>query len=240
MSSPVFHRSPLLRSVHAFSTRHGGVSQGSFSSLNLGGTLDRQEDIDRNRELFAAALGFGTGRIARLHQVHGTDVLEGRPGVQTGDALVTGEKDLLLAVGAADCYPLLFEDAEAGIVGAAHAGWKGTLGRIALRTIEKMCTMGAAVSRIRVAIGPGISCANYEVGEELITKFRRENFPGSCFSGIRLDLLEANCFVLLEAGLPEQHIWMLNQCSTGPDFFSHRRDKGNTGRMWGVIGMKSE
>ncbi|TND07691.1 MAG: hypothetical protein FD123_3010 [Bacteroidetes bacterium] len=239
MSQPVFLTAPHFSFTHAFSTRHGGVSQEPFHSLNLGGTLDRQEYIDANRKLFAAALGFDITQVARLHQVHGTDVLQAKPGVQTGDALVTNEKGILLAIGAADCYPLLFEDAQAGVIGAAHAGWKGTLGRIAMRTIEKMISLGAESSRIRIAIGPGISCANYEVGEELITKFRSENFPETCFSGIHLDLLEANRTVLLESGIAENNIWMLNRCTTEDDFFSHRRDKGVTGRLWGVIGMKS-
>lgn len=234
---PHYLTSPLLHFTHAFSTRHGGVSQGAFDSLNLGGTDDEQPHIDMNRRLFITALGCDPERVARLHQVHGTDVLPAKPGVQTGDALVTNEKGIVLAIGAADCYPLLFEDAQAGVIGAAHAGWKGTLGRIAARTIEKMIALGASAENIRVAIGQGISCANYEVSEEVIEKFRAEGFPETCFSGRHLDLLEANRFVLHEAGIAAENVWSMNRCTTEPDFFSYRRDKGRTGRMWGVIAM---
>jgi YfiH family protein len=167
--------------------------------------------------------------------VHGNIVCVAKPGNQTGDALVTDEKGLTLAIGAADCYPLLFHDPKNNVIGAAHAGWKGTLARIAKNTIEEMEKLGAERNEIRVAIGPGISGKNYEVSDEVIQKFAAEGFPSSCWDGRHLDLLEANKFVLRESGMAEEHVWALGRCTTEDDFFSYRRDKGVTGRMWATI-----
>jgi copper oxidase (laccase) domain-containing protein len=120
-------------------------------------------------------------------------------------------------------------------VGAAHAGWRGTLGRIAAATVEAMVARGARREAISAAIGPGICGERYEVGPELIATFRDAGFPASCFLAQNLDLRAANTFVLRESGLAEQHIWSSLRCSTEDAFFSHRRDRGLTGRMWSVI-----
>lgn len=235
---PVFLRAPNITCTHAFSTRHGGVSQEPFGTLNLGGTDDVQEHINENRRRFITALGCDPQRVARLHQVHGVTVCTAKPGVQTGDALVTNEKNLVLAIGAADCYPILFHDPVNHIIGAAHAGWKGTLGKIAQHTINAMVQLGADVQVMQVAIGQGICAANYEVSEEVITQFREAGFPSTCWNGRQLDLLACNTFVLQQAGVPATNCSAINRCTTEPDFFSYRRDNGVTGRMWGVIALQ--
>lgn len=234
---PVFLRAPNITCTNAFSTRHGGVSQEPFGTLNLGGTDDVQEHINENRRRFITALGCDPQRVARLHQVHGVTVCTAKPGVQTGDALVTNETDLVLAIGAADCYPILFHDPVNHIIGAAHAGWKGTLGKIAQHTISAMQQLGADVQVMQVAIGQGICAANYEVSEEVITQFREAGFPSTCWNGRQLDLLACNRFVLQQAGVPAANCFAINRCTTEPDFFSYRRDNGVTGRMWGVIAL---
>lgn len=236
-TSPGIHfiSSPIITTTHAFFTRKGGISPAPFSSLNFGGSDDAPGNIAENRKRALLAAGMDPGNVARLNQVHGNVVCVAKPGNQTGDALVTNEKGLTLAIGAADCYPLLFHDSKNKIIGAAHAGWKGTLSRIAKNTIEAMEKLGAELKEIRVAIGPGISGKNYEVSEEVIQKFISEGFPSSCWEGRRLDLLEANKFVLRESGIAEEKIWALGRCTTEDDFFSYRRDKGVTGRMWATI-----
>jgi hypothetical protein len=227
--------SPLISARHAFFTRHGGVSPEPFGSLNFGGSDDDPENIRLNRERALTALGMNPGNVARLNQVHGADVLIGIPGNQTGDALVTAEKDLVLAIGAADCYPILFHDPMNHVIGAAHAGWKGTLARIAKNTIEKMIELGADRSEIRASIGQGICRDNYQVSEDVIQLFLRAGFPESIHTGRQLDLLATNQFVLQESGITQERVWSLNRCTTEDDFFSYRRDKGKTGRMWAVI-----
>lgn len=234
-------RAPNLTAPHAFTTRSGGVSVGAFRGLNLD---DRQDDplaVAQNRARLAGALGFGPAAFARLDQVHGTQVVPvTRPGVWEGDALVTATPGVLLAIGTADCYPLLLHDAHAGIVGAAHAGWKGTLGRIARQTVQAMTALGADVGRIHAAVGPGICGERYGVSGDLAAQFREAGLgdfvrPGAAQPHI--DLAGANRAVLEGAGVPTTNIWLSGRCSTEPDFYSYRRDAGMTGRMWAVIGL---
>lgn len=238
--TPFLLRSPLLRVPHGFTTRRGGHSVGPFAGLNLD---DRQDDpalVAQNRRLAAAALGYLPEEVARLEQVHGLEVLPARAGVQTGDALVTDDPNLLLAIGTADCYPILLADQEAGVVGAAHAGWRGTVGRIAARTLEAMAALGARPERTRAAIGVGICAAQYPVGEEVAQAFARAGLGKHLSPEGQLDLGAANRQILLEAGLPPQHVWSAGGCSTEADFYSYRRDRGLTGRMWGLIALGRE
>ncbi|CAM3455889.1 Purine nucleoside phosphorylase DR_1966 [Deinococcus saxicola] len=239
---------PHLRAPHAFSTRAGGVSAGPYCAETGGGlNLDDREDdagkVAENRRRLAAALDFGPAAFARLDQVHGTEVVTVTgPGLWTGDALVTATPGVLLAIGTADCYPLLLEDAQAGVIGAAHAGWKGTLGRIAEKTVRAMCELGAYPGRIRAAVGPGICGERYGVGAEVAAKFAAAGLGDFALTGEEqphLNLAGANRAVLLEAGISEENIWLSGRCSTETDFYSYRRDAGKTGRMWAVIGLKT-
>ncbi len=235
----MFLTSEIIATPHAFFTRKGGVSPAPFSSLNFGGSDDNPENIAENRRRALTAVGMNPENVSRLNQVHGNVVCIAKPGNQTGDALVTKEPGLTLAICAADCYPLLFHDSKNKIIGAAHAGWKGTLARIAKNTIEEMQNLGAERNEIRIAIGPGISGKNYEVSEEVIAKFMKAGFPENIHEGRYLDLLAANKFVLKETGIPIENIWALGRCTTENDFFSYRRDKGVTGRMWATIMLKN-
>ncbi len=231
---------PNLACVHGFSTRHGGISTNYFSSLNLGGSDDTSENILSNRKIALEKLHIQFNNVAFLKQIHSADVLIAQRGQFTGDALVSNEKNIFLAVSAADCYPILFYDKKNKIIGAAHAGWKGTLRRIVKNTVEKMVELGANKDKIEVAIGQGICCEKYEVGEEIIELFINEKFPKNCFKGKNLDLLIANEYICVESGIPQKNIWKMNRCTSEKDFFSHRRDQGKTGRMWGIIGMKED
>lgn len=228
---------PNITATHGFSTRHNGISTGAFSSLNLGGADDLPVNIAKNRSLALAELGLRANQLSGLKQVHGTEVVLAKPGWHTADAQVSNEQGIVLVVSAADCYPILFHDPVNKVIGAAHAGWKGTIGRIAQKTILAMQELGAQLTHIQVAIGQGICRDCYEVSEELITDFRGAGFPEYCFNGRLLDLKSANSFVLEQAGILPGNIWLMNRCTTEPDFFSYRRDKGVTGRMWGLIAL---
>lgn len=233
-------QAPNLSVPHAFSTRAGGVSGGAYAGLNLDDREDDPQAVAENRARLARALGFDPSAWARLNQVHGTDVIEAtEAGVWEGDALVTHTPGLLLAIGTADCYPLLLADEEAGIIGAAHAGWKGTLGRIGERTVQAMTRLGARPERIRAAVGPGICAAQYEVGEDTAQQFGASGLGEWVIRGgekPHLDLAGANRQILHGAGVRD--IWVSGRCSTEADFYSYRRDAGQTGRMWAVIGLK--
>ncbi len=163
--------------THGFFTRQGGFSTGVFSSLNCGlGSGDDKDIVRQNRGLVAQALGVTPERLLTAYQVHSADALvvtgpwEGgeRP---RADALVTAVPGLAIGVLTADCGPLLFADAKARVVAAAHAGWKGALSGITAKTLAAMESLGAARRDVTVVIGPMISTAAYEVGPEFPDRF---------------------------------------------------------------------
>ncbi len=228
---------PNINCAHGFSNRFGGVSTAPYDSLNLGGIEDNENNILENRIIALQKLNLSITHLSNLSQVHGNKVCIAEVGKQEGDAIVTNKKDLVLAISIADCYPILFYDEENKVIGAAHAGWRGTVGKIAKNTIEAMLELGAETKKINVAIGQGISQNNFEVGNEVIEQFEKNGFPNSCWKNNKIDLVLCNQFILKQTNIPEKNIWTMNRCTFENDFFSHRRDKGKTGRMWAVIAM---
>jgi polyphenol oxidase len=179
VTAPSLTALPGLR--HAFFTRQGGQSQGLYASLNGGqGSNDAPVDVTENRRRMAAHLGVDPTRFLSVWQVHSPDVA-----VVTGpwtespwngerpkaDALVTATPGLSLAIATADCGPVLLADPQACIIGAAHAGWKGAFGGVLETTIEAMERLGAARSRMHVALGPMLGPLNYEVTQEFVARF---------------------------------------------------------------------
>ncbi len=230
-------KAPNLNCVHGFSTRQGGVSKAPYDSLNLGGSDDEPSNILANRKNALEDLNLSVDDLCYLKQVHGNRVNIAKVGQQEGDALVTDQKRLVLAISIADCYPLLFHDPVNNIIGGAHAGWRGTLSKIAQNTIHKMLQLGAKAENIHVAIGQGICQDNFEVGNEVLEQFEQAGFPSTGWKENKIDLIACNKFVLLQNGISEQNIWTMNRCTFEDDFFSYRRDKGKTGRMWAVISL---
>lgn len=171
---------------HAFFTREGGVSTGIYASLNGGlGSNDDQGHVAENRARMAAHLRVDSDKLISVYQVHSPDVE-----IVTGpwpaerpkaDAMVSIAHGVALAVSSADCGPILFADSEAGVIGAAHAGWKGAFGGIVGATVTAMEKLGARRERIIAVLGPTISAAAYEVGPEFIERFKGENATFSRF-----------------------------------------------------------
>ena len=228
---------PNISCIHGFSTRHGGVSVSPFESLNLGGSQDYEKNIATNRQRALENLNLSSYGLCHLKQVHGNTVCSAKPGQQEGDALVTNQKGLALAISIADCYPILFYDAANAVIAAAHAGWRGTHSKIAQNTIAEMLQLGARQENIQVAIGQGISQNNFEVGTEVIEQFKAAGFPDSCWHKNKIDLIACNLFILKENNILDENIWVMNRCTFEKDFFSYRRDKGVTGRMWALIAL---
>lgn len=171
---------------HGFFTREGGVSEGIYASLNCGlGSGDDRERVIENRNRVAASLGVEAGRVATVYQVHSADALtmtgpfEGPP--PKADAMVTREKGLALGALAADCAPILFADPDAGVVGAAHAGWRGALSGIGDETVAAMERLGAHRSAIRAVVGPCIGPENYEIGPEFAAAFMEADTANAAF-----------------------------------------------------------
>lgn len=229
---------PNITCTHGFSTRRGGVSQHAFQSLNLGGSDDNAVSIAENRSLALKALSLASDSLCTLKQVHGNKVCLAKPGQQEGDALVTNKAGLTLAISIADCYPILFYDKVNQVIGASHAGWRGTQAKIVENTLDEMIKLGAEKKNIQVAIGQGICQDKFEVGPEVIAKFKEAGFPEECWHENKIDLVKCNVFILKQNDISEQQIWSMNRCTFESDFFSYRRDKGITGRMWGVIALK--
>ena len=168
--------------AHGFFGREGGVSSGLYDSLNCGpGSMDGRDSVRENRRRVAAMLD-AEARLVSLAQIHSPFVHVVGPDWDTdthpeGDGLATATSGLALGILTADCGPVLFADAEAGVIGAAHAGWKGALGGVLEATVAAMESLGATRDRIAAAIGPCISGANYEVGEDFRARFL-ESQPG--------------------------------------------------------------
>jgi len=169
--------STLARIRHAFFTRSGGVSQGVYDSLNGGvGSNDAPAKVAENRARMAAALGVKPDHLLTAYQIHSPDVVVAdQPWTQEkrphADAIVTRTPRLAIGVSTADCGPLLLADAEAGVIGAAHAGWRGALTGVIEAVVAAMETLGADRSRIVAALGPTIRQPNYEVGPEFDARF---------------------------------------------------------------------
>ena len=205
---------------------------------------DDLQTVLENRKRALEGLTLVPERTMLLKQIHSGDVLRVRAkmlkqsGQPEADAMVSTDS-LALAIETADCYPILLEDRTAGVIGAAHAGWRGTVAGIARNTLEKMIELGADPDRVRAAIGPGICAQNYEVSPDLRAQFLEANFPEHIWSRVgekwHVDLSEANRWLLEQSGVPRDSIWVSGACSTEAQFFSYRRDAGGTGRMWAVI-----
>ncbi len=230
------------------STRMGGVSNGPFRSLNLGiTTTDDAENVRENTSILSSAAGFDPAGLVSSDQVHGTSILIAeKPGRYPGyDAFITRTANLFLCIYTADCYPVLIYDPVNRAAGAAHAGWKGTAGRIVVKTLEAMHeSFGTKPSECTVWIGSGISAGAYEVGGEVA-----EAFPSECCLPAtseedgekkQLDLSLANYLQLVRSGIPETNIGRSPFCTFRDSdlFYSYRRDNGITGRMASIIGMK--
>lgn len=226
--------SDLLGSVkHGFFTRKGGSSSGIFGGLNCGpGSSDQTQAVAMNRGRVADAMGVAQGDLLSIHQIHSPDVVSvtTRDDAQTNaDAMVTATPGLALGILTADCQPVLFADAQAGVVGAAHAGWKGALGGVLEATLDAMEALGATRETTSAVIGPCISQAAYEVGPEFFDTFIAADPDNSRFfaSGngdrVQFDLPGFGLHRLRNAGVG--HAEWIGHCTyaDADRFFSFRR-----------------
>ena len=173
------HLASMSGLAHGFFGRRGGVSKGLYDSLNVGiGSDDNKKDVMRNRVLVSGQLGARTvDHLLSCYQIHSSIVhTVTEPGYDRpeGDAMVTKEPGLALCIVTADCVPVLFADRKAGVIGAAHAGWKGALGGVLEATLDAMEKLGAHRKDIHAAIGPCIGQDSYEVGPEFREQFIAE------------------------------------------------------------------
>ncbi|WP_299563740.1 peptidoglycan editing factor PgeF [uncultured Sulfitobacter sp.] len=179
MTLEILTSDALANVKHGFFTRRGGASSGVFSGLNCGqGSTDQTEIVSINRARVAAAMGVTPDHLIGAHQVHSATALPVAGPLANkprADALVTKTPGLALSVLSADCQPVLFAEQAAGVIGAAHAGWRGALDGILEATVEAMIALGATREKITAVIGPSISQRAYEVGPEFMDCFLDED-----------------------------------------------------------------
>lgn len=241
--------SDALSPRHGFFTRKGGASSGIFAGLNCGtGSSDQAEIVAINRGRVADAMGLGVEALVSVHQVHSPDVvtvtapLADRP---RADAMVTATPGLALAILTADCQPVLFADAKAGVIGAAHAGWKGARDGVMEATLDAMEALGAQRGQVTAVIGPCISQTAYEVGQEFFESLTDEAPDARRFfvngNGDRylFDLPSYGLWRLREAGVGHAD-WTRHCTYRDPArFYSYRRTthagEADYGRQISVI-----
>ena len=200
----IFSHIPQL--VAGISTRHGGVSSQAFQSLNLGvHTDDDPSAITQNLSLFCSDLGIAPESLARSYQVHGSEIWTSvSPGYESGyDAIIAPEPGIFAGVGIADCCPILLADPVKQTAAAIHAGWKGTVAQIVAKTASSMIIGGSNPADILAYIGPCISLAHFEVGDEVAEQFELKEQRGARW---HVDLKATNAAQLHALGITQIEI----------------------------------
>lgn len=247
MSLEILSSASLSPVRHGFFTRKGGASSGVFSGLNCGtGSSDQAEIVQINRDRVAAAMD--VPELARVHQVHSADVVTVKDAhTDTGraDAMVSDVPGVALSILTADCQPVLFADREAGVIGAAHAGWRGALDGVLENTTQAMVDLGATRENISAVIGPCISQRAYEVGPEFYDSFLSVDDENARFFGkgagdrYLFDLPSFGLHCLRDSGIGTAE-WIQHCTYHDADrFFSYRRTthakQADYGRLISVI-----
>jgi polyphenol oxidase len=248
--------------VVGFSTKNGGVSQREFQTLNMGFHVnDSLENVKMNRQLLADCLAFPLDNFVGAEQTHETHIQkvfrshcgkgakEYESSLKRTDGLYTSDKNVLLTLVYADCVPIYFYAPKHGVIGVVHAGWKGTVGEIAPKMVKALQQEGISTNEILVVIGPSICQTCYVVDDKVIDNVQKlleenDEKPYNLISEgqYQLDLKRLNMLLLQKAGIPKSHIELSTYCTSCHDdlFFSHRRDKGHTGRLMSFIGWKGD
>lgn len=247
-------------STHAISTRLGGESKSPYLSLNLGlHTGDDLNVVQQNRKLFCQAVGMDYNKVVTAEQIHGANVVavgaqhagkgvnDFATAIKGTDALITNEPDLSLMLFFADCVPVLILDPIRKAIGLCHAGWKGTVAKIAQKTILAMQSeYGTRPEDCLVGIAPSIGPCCYEVDSQVANQFKEQfvnwtDMLQPCQSKWKLNLWLANQQQLSEIGVKDQNIIISKVCTAcNKDlFFSYRAEQGITGRIAAAISLKS-
>lgn len=239
LQSTLLSQVPGLR--HGFTTRAGGISEGPYASLNLGLTFGGGDDprkVEENLRLVAAHLGAAS--ISSVDQVHGVDIVPHARASKAvpADGILIENKGQFGLVTVADCAPVLVARRDGKAACAVHAGWRGAVGRIASLAVARLGTQDVVV-----AVGPCIGPCCFEVGSEVVAAVLQVAGEGAIlrFEGRKphVDLAAVVQADLVSAGVPPRAIEVISRCTRcHADLFSHRRDKGVTGRQAGVLGLE--
>lgn len=252
--------SPALGDIpHGFLGRKGGVSTGIYAGLNIAlGSADNRANVIENHQRAVTAVLPGA-KLVRVYQIHSADAVDATTAISKAamtiedsppkaDALVTDQPGLVLGISTADCVPVLFADAQAGVIGAAHSGWKGAIGGINEATIALMESMGADRSRITCAVGPCIAQKSYEVDKGFFRRFAEADPTNERFFADgkpghwQFDIEGYVASRLAAAGIKTVHCLGEDTYSQPEQFFSYRRschkDEPGYGTQFSLIGMR--
>ena len=246
-----FFQFNTLQAKHAIFTRHGGLSPEPWHSLNVGGTVgDDLTRVRANRNMSLKVMGCAPESVFDVWQVHGADVVcatAPRPdteSVRQADIILTDKPELTLYMRFADCVPILFHDPRKGVVGVAHAGWVGTLRDVATAAINAMTKQyGSNPADVIAGIGPSIGPDHYEVGSDVILQVMQkfgddsEQLLKSNNGKIHFDLWKTNRILLEKAGVEKIEVAEICTACNTNDWFSHRAEKGRTGRFGALISL---
>jgi YfiH family protein len=258
-----FHQSGTLRYytfdsfdeagiTHAVFTRQGGVSPEPWDSLNLGGTVgDDSVRVAQNRQLIFNSIGRDPGTLFDVWQVHSAEVAYAiaprklNVSHSQADAILTDKSDVTLLMRFADCVPILMYDPIKRVAGIVHSGWPGTVKRVARAAVEAMQeAYGCHPCDIISAIGPSIGAHHYQIGTDVEEQVRNTfGYDASALlpsanGGVQFDLWAANRLVLEDCGVRQVEVAGLCTVCHPEDWYSHRGDKGRTGRFGALIGLR--
>ena len=242
----------IAECVTAFSsTRHGGVSEGCYEAFNVNGYCgDDPEHVAQNRQSLCKFLHIRTDRLVMPHQVHGTGVTQisktffllsddiRQQALEGIDALITNVKEVCIGVSTADCIPIIIYDPEHHAAAVVHSGWRGTLANIAEAAVAAMVrSYHTRPEYLRAVIGPGISCRNFEVGDEVYDAFAAAKYPmeqiAERMQKWHIDLPECCRLQLMAVGIPSADISLTGICTyeQTDDYFSARKLGTDSGRI---------
>lgn len=251
MTLEILTAETLSATRHGFFTRKGGTSSGIFQGLNCGtSSSDQTEAVKINRGLVADAMQVPLDNLTGVHQIHSAKVItihSANTDLPKADALVTATKGIALSVLSADCQPVLFADTKTGVIGAAHAGWKGALDGILAQTVEAMIAIGAKRKNICAVIGPCISQRAYEVGPDFMDSFIEQDPDNTRFFAqgnkdrLQFDLPGFGLKCLREIDIPTAE-WTHHCTYSDPErFYSYRRSvhqkEADYGRLIAAISL---
>jgi len=232
--------------VCAFSTRRGGYSQGVFSSLNMGNIKnDNFDNVINNRRLFYSKLGVQESSVSLPDQIHSTniEIVSSAGIIPKTDALVTTVGGLYLGIQTADCFPVFLYAHKKKIIGIVHAGWKGAAKNILTKTIDLMIkNLEVSLSELFVVIGPGLQKECFEVRSDVYNQFPDQFLNSHQDASKRyLNLSGYLREALLSQSIPPEQIFVSTDCTkcNQEKYYSYRRDGEKSGRMMGIIGMRS-
>lgn len=237
--------------VTGFTTRNGGSSRPPFNSLNLGfGSGDQLSQVEANRAAVTRAFGLEPHLLLTVNQVHGSEILvidQSNPEVShfqrvDSDAIITNQRNILIGILVADCFPVILYDRVKHVAGVVHLGWRGTASGLLGRTVKAMCELfGCQPADLRAAVGPGVAAHGYEVDRPVRDQFRQGTgqwdriATETTLGHWQLDLQKSISLQLDEAGLSRAGVDTVSECTCchKETFFSYRRDQGRTGRQMG-------